>query len=117
MEKIIVGLCAGRHEMPTSEYIFDKIEDPSDVIEIQKMANEWVCKHCHIRTELREALNQAEYGDHPCYVGDHLIVYVTGLTVALTAVIKACAEYGVSLTLMHYNTKTDSYVDQAIFRF
>ena len=117
MEKIIVGLCAGRHELPVSEYIFNEIKDPSDINAIQNMAYEWVNSHCHIRTAYRESLNQAEQGDQLCYVGDHVILYVTGLTVALAAVIRACAENGVSLTLRHYNPKTDNYTDQMMFYF
>ena len=117
MEKLIVGLCAGRHDLPVSQYIFDEISDPSNVNEIQNFAYEWVNAYCHIHTAYREGVNQAEQGDQLCYVGDHLIIYVTGLTVALTAVIRACAENGVSLTLRHYNTQTGGYTDQLIFMF
>ena len=43
---------------------------------------------------------------------DEVIVYVTGLTVALVEVINFCQDYNIGLTLMHYDKETNSYYEQ-----
>ena len=43
-----------------------------------------------------------------------LVIYVTGLTVALVATINACLRVGISVTLMHYNRDTGSYYPQDV---
>lgn len=109
-----VGLCAGRHEIPVDEYIFDSIPNPSDIEGISRQAESWVYSKCGVHTAFSSAVNQVEDGDALCYVGSPLVVYVTGLTVACTAVIRACALYGVPLVLMHYNRDTGEYDQQRI---
>lgn len=59
---IEMGLCKGRHDIPGVEnYVFDHIEDPSDI--------EDVVRQCE------DSLLPLEF--------DKLVLYVTGLTVAL----------------------------------
>lgn len=49
-----------------------------------------------------------------CYIS-HLRLIVTGLTPALTAVIKYCYENNKGLTLLHFDRESTSYVEQRMF--
>lgn len=90
---IRVGLCASRHPMPVSGYIFPETLDPMAF----------------------NAMGQTASAFIDSVAGNSLAVYVTGLTAATAAVIKVCALRGIGLTLMHYNRETDEYVPQKIF--
>lgn len=48
---------------------------------------------------------------------NHLVLYVTGLTVALGEVIKYCFENIIDLTLMHYDRNTNEYYAQNIITY
>ena len=80
----VLGLCADRHELPAEVegYIFDKIEDVTNL----KAINAQV--HALLR------------------------VYVTGLSVALVAVINYCIRNLIPLELMHFNSATGEYYCQ-----
>lgn len=92
----IVGLCEGRHEIPgVKDFIFGEIEDPMDFGDLEYRAAAWV----------EEAI-KAEV--------DVIKLYVTGLTPALTSVIKACAVRHMNLKLMHYDRETNTYKAQHI---
>ena len=93
---ITVGLCASRHPMPVSEYIFPETLDPMAFDDMEKTASAFIA-----------------FIDG--MAGNSLVVYVTGLTAATAAVIKVCALRGIGLTLMHYNRETGEYVPQKIF--
>lgn len=43
-----------------------------------------------------------------------LNLYVTGLTVALVAVLNVCRERKINVTLYHYNRKTGNYYPQEV---
>lgn len=45
---------------------------------------------------------------------EEYVVYVTGLTAATVAVIKAAVDCQVKLTLMHYDRNADKYVPQRV---
>lgn len=45
---------------------------------------------------------------------EELTLYVTGLTVALVAVINACRGFNVKLTLMHYDRESGTYYPQEV---
>lgn len=45
---------------------------------------------------------------------EEYVIYVTGLTAATVAVIKAAVDYQVKLTLMHYDRELDTYVPQRV---
>lgn len=97
MEKIIkIDVCKGRHEMPCDMYVFDSIEDPTNVEEIEKEAKTFFYKNF-----FNEGVKKFK-------------IYVTGLTVALIAVMKAADRYCDSIVLMHYDTKTGKYYSQEI---
>lgn len=88
----VLGLCAGRHELPADVqgYVFNEIIDPTDTLRLADRASA-VIGQC-----------------------DELVLYVTGLTVALVEVIKHCQWEGISLTLMHYDRETGNYFPQRV---
>lgn len=110
----IVGLCAGRHNLPVSNYIFDEINDPTDFAGMRKTAAQWVDAHCDLHRSFGAGLNQLDYTDVAVCVGTPLTIYVTGLTAALTAVLSVCAQCGISVTLMHYDRDTGEYLPQQV---
>lgn len=86
----VLGLCAGRHELPVSGYVFGNIVDPTD---LQGMMN-----------TAHESLQDVEA----------LELYVTGLTVACTTVIRYCINNLIPLKLMHFDRESGSYYPQVI---
>ena len=98
---IKMSLCQGRHEIPgISEYVFpNTISDVTDVESLETTAKESI------------------FGlfEEKCPDGNHLDLYVTGLTVALVAVINICNKYDVELTLWHYNNATGGYYPQKVY--
>lgn len=92
----VVGLCEGRHEIPgVTDYIFGEIEDPMDFDDLEYRAACWL-----------EEAKKSEV--------DVVKLYVTGLTPALTSVIKACSIRHMNLKLMHYDRENDSYKAQYV---
>ena len=115
-QPIKVGLVRGRHELPTDTYIFDEIEDVFDFDGMYETAVVFIQQNIGVTKKAGRAINSASYTDDEVYRGDReLVVYVTGLTAALAAVIAACAAWGVQLTLMHYDRETGDYRPQPIF--
>lgn len=117
MESLKVGLCSGRHEIRgITEYIFASVPNPADVDAINRRACEWVEANIPTRISYCAGLNQIDDTDVAHVVGDaRLVIYVTGLTVALCAVLRACARRGVSVVLMHYDRDTNSYLPQKMW--
>ena len=91
-EEKTLALCEGRHKMPdvVEGAIFDNIINPLDVEGLEKTASE----------KLADV--------------QQLTLYVTGLTVALVAVINICHAKGIKLTLMHFNRDAGNYYQQVI---
>lgn len=90
MHKTMV-LCAARHEMPENDgAIFGTEVNPLDISTLDRIAEERV-----------EGLSE-------------LTLYITGLSVALVAVINACHKYNVVLTLMHYDRSSGCYYPQKV---
>ena len=93
-DNLIVGMCVGRHAIPglvEEDYIFpNTIEDPFDLQVLDQM--------------VEDKLDGAK----------SVMLYVTGLTVCLGAVVKHCSQHNVHLTLMHFNVATGSYVAQEV---
>lgn len=120
MKKLEVGLIKGRHELPVDKYIFENEElNPLDVRGLKTKAE------LKIINLLKEAnidkvyttvclSNEIEYVDIPVWQYDcQLVIYVTGLTVALTAVLSAFVNkflYGI--VLKHYDKDSGSYYEQ-----
>lgn len=113
---VVVGLCAARHAMPVTEFIFPEVVNPTDFDGMDKIAEDFILHHVGLTTITRQALDQRYGEDVPCWSGKRtLVVYVTGLTACTAAVIKTCALNGVSLTLMHYDRESGEYLPQRIF--
>ena len=88
-----MGLCVGRHDIPdaTDGFVFpNTVANPFDFVTLTDTANKSI-------------------GD--C---DNLILFVTGLTPVLIVVVNLCHQRGIKLTLMHFNTATNSYVSQNV---
>lgn len=114
---ITAGLCAGRHEIPgVDNYIFpETIEDPMDFDGMSIRVYEWIAEQGFGYTN--HSWNPtfgADYTDIPVSIGDTLVVYVTGCTPALGAVISICVDSGIPLTLMHYDRATGGYKPQVV---
>jgi hypothetical protein len=94
-----LGLCDKRHIIKdVDDYIFDDgdITFPIDPKGLQN----------HVVKKFKEiGLN----------MGDDLTLYVTGLTPALTSVIRICFKNSITLTLMHYDNASGDYIPDAIF--
>lgn len=115
-ETITVGLIAGRHNLPVDKYIFEEIQDVLDIKSIHCRISEFLETEVGITQDFGTCINQCDYTDVEGFWGQrHLVVYVTGLTVVATELVRMCALNGVSLTLMHYDRETGNYVEQAIF--
>ena len=90
----IFGLCEARHPMPVEKYIFpNSIADPTDVEGLERTA--------------RESL--AGIDD-----GDSIVIYVSGLTVALISVLNVCRDRNIEVTLMHFDIKSNNYYEQKV---
>ncbi len=87
---LIIGAVQGRHEMPCTQFIFDGELNPLDLEGIYRTVSE----------KLEGA--------------DSVQLYVTGLTVVTTTVMKYCFENNISLTLMHFDRDSNNYYPQTI---
>ena len=92
-----VALCTERHLIPyaTDGSVFPRVvQNPLDIEEVEKTAESFVRR---------------------CGEGDFGIdLFVTGLSTALAAVIKAAGKYDVPLRLYHYDKESNSYRAQNI---
>lgn len=89
-----VALCESRHEIPQAVdgAIFGQSVDPTEPLKLE--------------VEARRVIKDSGV--------EFLTVYVTGLSVALVAVINACHTLGVCLTLMHYDRDKGNYYPQPV---
>ena len=98
-----VALVKGRHETPATDWVFDTIEDVHDYKGMNRRASAYFQELMTDGMELGILI--------------HVRLYVTGLTSALVATLKAWEEmqmrdFDHRLTLMHYDRDNDSYVEQ-----
>jgi len=112
---IKLGVVEGRHEMPVSCYVYNKIIDVTDIDELYERAHNniiyiggWHTLNARIWVGATATCDG--YAPHECIL--HL--YVSGLTVALIAVINACKTLGLEVVLYHYSKDTDSYYSQQV---
>lgn len=96
MTTFTFGLCAGRHDLPVSDFIFADGDitfpiNPTALLDI-----------------VATKLNFVNFWDK-------LDVYVTGLTPATVAVIKFCSIKGIKLTLKHFDRDSNSFIDDVVF--
>ena len=90
--KYVYELCSGRHNTPATKSIFQMNLNPTKTEELFAIAD----------------------GAIPIDTTE-LVVYVTGLTVAMLAVVQVCLEREIPLTAMHYNRETETYYPQYIY--
>ncbi len=97
MRVVKAGLCCGRHPFPGVEfYIYGSTVDPLDYDALYAQAV-WFLKANKLGS------------------GDALCLYITGLTAATLAVVRACHEAGVGLIAYHYDKKTGGFTIQYVF--
>lgn len=101
-----VGLCAGRHEMPVSEYIFDQVSDVFAFEKMRTVALDFVRSHCDVREIGGDDGVYHSVGFKP------LNVIVTGLSSLTAEVVGACAELRTDLVLWHFDRESGEYVGQ-----
>lgn len=115
-DAVVVGLCAGRHDMPVGEFIFPTEVDPTDFEGMQHTVDAFL--DTRVGTHLSNygtRFNDNEMSDIEVTTGDRpLVVYVTGLTACVAAVIRGCVYRGIELTLMHYDRTTGAYLPQVV---
>lgn len=110
-----VGLIKGRHAMPVSDYIFHDIDDVMDFKGMDSVVTRFLEETVGIDVANGRAINSHSYADDAVFVGRHrLVVYVTGLSAALAALVAGCARNGVRLTIMHWDNKSGEYVPQEV---
>lgn len=110
-----VGVCAGRHEMPVDNFIYDKIDDPTNVQALEETAWKWY------RETVVPLRNKGLHVD--------INIYVTGLTVATVAILKVlihCHEWAIDddyptrvhngeISLWHFDSVGQKYYSQSVF--
>lgn len=100
MKTLEIGAVRGRHEMPVDKFVFDEAITNFDIKAIEG----------HVNTVLSK-----EVFRHDGETFDEVRLYVTGLTVVTTSVVKWCFDNDVLLLLMHYDNEKRDYVEQFIF--
>lgn len=116
---ISVGLCEGRHELPSAlkEYIFKGEINPLNITYLENKAFDrlWSIAYRNGWVVTDPAWN--EYDEEPLLIDAdkfHINLYVTGLTVALVAVLNVCRNEGISVTLMHFDRESGEYYPQEV---
>ena len=87
----IFGLCQGRHDWPAKDGIFPKKVDHVNNKWLEDVADRRIPSDC-----------------------TRLAVYVSGLTIAMLAVVKVCARRGIKLTAYHYNPESGVFSRQDV---
>lgn len=115
---VVVGLCAGRHDMPVSDFIFPQVVDPTDFRGMSRTVDAFLDTRVGTHISWGPRRNAASMDDEDgveFICGDRpLVVYVTGLTACVAAVIRSCVYNGVDLTLLHYDRTTGEYIPQVV---
>lgn len=107
LEKVVVGLIKGRHNMPVSSYIFNEVEDMFDY----ELIREHIVYFINTEVGVKRAEDGIVYTSRGL---KHLVVYVTGLTSVSCELVDVCNALGVPLTLMHYDRDTGDYRPQVL---
>ena len=87
---LTVGAIQGRHDLPVEDYLFDDVVNPLDLEGIYNTVSQKLDGFKSVT------------------------LYVTGLTVVTTTVMKYCFENNVELTLMYYNREDNNYYPQIV---
>lgn len=100
MKTLEIGAVRGRHEMPVDKFVFDEAITNFDIKAIED----------HVNTVMNK-----EVFRHDGETFDEVRLYVTGLTVVTTSVVKWCFSHDVGLLVMHYDNVAQDYVEQFLF--
>lgn len=116
-DAIHVGLIRSRHEMPVEKFIHDRVGNVMNFDYLYRRSLDFIQDEVGICVTLEgKCINQIDDVPVKKFSGKHhLVVYITGLTPATGAIVKACARYGVHLTLMHFDIVRNTYKPQEIF--
>jgi hypothetical protein len=88
-----LGLIKGRHNIPqVDQYVFNANLNPTDVNGTENLAYNFLSK----------------------LKVNHINLYVTGLTMALVAVLNSCKDLDIKVTLFHFDKETGSYFPQVV---
>lgn len=119
MRKISLNLFSGRHDLPSNKSIFKgALKDVTDVKGIEDLARtslQLIAYSLGIHEELTIA---SGYGsdevvfDFPRNM--EVTIYVTGLTVALIAVLNVLRSYDAKVILAHYDKVINDYYFQEV---
>ncbi len=104
---IKAGMIKDRHIIPCNTFIFESLKD-YEIFDFDKM-DETVSEFLDSNIRVTENENGELVGSKALHV------YVTGLTSALSSLIKVCFEKKVNLTLLHYNHSNNTYMPQTIW--
>lgn len=119
-KRVKLGLTSRHSEtMPELEgFIFPSVvEDVTNVSAIYEEALDGISKYVSIGNVKGNWLNSYVDGGQTINRGNVGIdLYVTGLTILTAAVIKVSAEFGVDLTLWHFDREKGDYYPQVIFK-
>lgn len=117
--QVRLGLCAGRHEMPVNAYIFDRIDNPMafDKMECAASKRIWELMGDASVPRVQAMVGMPGSMDTGTrYIFDcEVLIYVTGLSSALIAVLNALQDFGVQrVILMHFDKANDCYQPQVV---
>lgn len=127
-----MALCEDRHDIPQAVdgAIFPAdIPDVTDTCSLERTAEAAiaVAALAHYRAGETEYLPTAKYANAveermgfpqiDVSPGFRLVLYVTGVPMALAAVITVCLYFGINFTLMHYDRGTEDYYPQEVLPF
>ena len=118
---ITIGVCEGRHNMPCTNFVFGTEVNPLETSKLEALACEKLAslvKEADLWTYKMVPSEDAYCDSRTARVlkeGVELTIYVTGLTVALIAVINAAISMGFAkVVLMHYDRESGNYYPQKI---
>lgn len=91
LEPVVVGLIAGRHSLPVSEFIFaGEIQDVLDFRSLAKTIDQFLVDRVGVSVVSGCGVNQDDYTDVRVWCGRRdLVVYVTGPTAVSTELVAA----------------------------
>src|SRR5690554_532350 len=108
MKKIKIGICEGRHPLPVDHYIFPQEVNPLDVKQLEaistmRLVEISIQEEVEIKNTTVVLDNQVGYHDITIAVYDaKAMIYATGLTVAVLAVVKSAKQLFKEVVVMHY---------------
>lgn len=119
-EEVCVTLCAGRHATPASVCIFENIDPTSDFGALEEEAVrrlDSILPEQYVKSDVGfRVKNPLSYEDYDAmYRAVRLVVYITGYTPALVAVLNAANRLAIAeVSCMHFDRDTGRYREQVV---